>query len=83
MSSKQSHPTSNMNPKKTALSRLARLALNAASERSPNEHAEVCRMVAVALADDCPDLAELASKAAHHFSEATEAEADLLSHLSP
>ena len=81
MSSKQSHPTSHMTPKKTALSRLARLALNAASERSPEDHAEVCRTVAVALADDCPDLAELASKAAHRFSEATEAEADLITQL--
>lgn len=65
-----------------ALSRLARLALNSVSDSSPTERAEVCMLVASALHDSCPDLAELARNAALKFSAATETEADLLTKLS-
>lgn len=71
-----------MTPKQMALSRLARLALNAASESPPQMHAEVCQLVATALHDDCPDLATAASTAAKHYSEAAEAEADFIALLS-
>jgi hypothetical protein len=64
-----------------SLSRLAQLALSAASESPPSERAEVCRLVASALHDDCPDLAHLALQAASHFHSAAEAEQDLLSRL--
>ena len=64
-----------------ALSRLARRALNAASASPPKEHAEVCTLVATALHDDCPDLAEAAAKAAASFNAAAEREADLLTLL--
>ncbi|MCW1883994.1 hypothetical protein OKA04_04590 [Luteolibacter flavescens] len=70
-----------MTPKQMALSRLARLALNAASDSPPKEHADVCTLVATALHDDCPDLSVAAAAAAKHFSAASEAEADLLSQL--
>lgn len=65
-----------------ALSRLARLALNSVSDSSPNERADVCTLVATALHDECPDLSDLARATALKFSEATEAEEDLLSKLS-
>ena len=70
-----------MTPKQMALSRLARLALNAASDSPPGVHAEVCTLVATALHEDCPDLAAAAARAAKQFSEASEAEADLLTQL--
>lgn len=66
-----------------ALSRLARLALSAAKESAPAERAETCRLVALALADQCPDLADLAASTAHILEEAHEAEASLLSSLTP
>lgn len=71
-----------MTPKQMALSRLARLALNAASDSPAQSRAEVCMTVAAALRGDCPDLARLATAAAQQFNRATEAEADLLTHLS-
>ena len=71
-----------MTPKQMALSRLARLALNAVSDSPPQERADVCQLVATALHDDCPDLAAIASGTAKQFSRAVEAEADLLSKLS-
>lgn len=64
-----------------ALSRLARLALNAASASPPKEHADVCTLVATALHADCPDLAAAATRAAAAYSTAAEQEADLLSAL--
>jgi hypothetical protein len=72
-----------MTPKQMALSQLARLALNAVSDSSPVAKAETCQLVSAALRDDCPDLAQLAAQASLQFSKATEAEADLLSHLRP
>ncbi len=72
-----------MTPKQMALSRLARLALNGASASPPAELADVCQLVAVALHDDCPDLATLASATAQRFSEAADATADLLAQLYP
>jgi hypothetical protein len=70
-----------MTPKQMALSRLARLALNAASESPPHVRADVCRTVHTALQSDCPDLAQLAVTTATYFDQATDAEADLLSKL--
>jgi len=70
-----------MTPKQIALSRLSQLALNSVSDSPPNDRADVCRYVATALKDECPDLAALASKAAHHFHEATETESNLLKQL--
>lgn len=70
-----------MTPKQIALSRLARLALSSVSESPPHERADVCQLVASALADECPDLAKLATQASLKFQEATETEADLLSKL--
>ncbi len=70
-----------MTPKQMALSRLARLALNAASESPPAAHADVCRLVATALHDECPDLAAAAAIAAKHYAEAVDAETDLLTRL--
>lgn len=67
-----------MTPKQMALSRLARLALNAASVLPAKDHAEVCRTVAFALGDDCPDLSQLAAKTAAQFEEAIETSTDLL-----
>lgn len=64
-----------------ALSRLARLALNSVSDSSPSERADACTLVATALHDECPDLADLARTTALKFSEATEAEEDLLTRL--
>ncbi len=64
-----------------ALSRLARLALNAASEFPPADRADAYRIASCALRDDCPDLAELAATAAANFHQATESEAELLQHL--
>lgn len=61
-----------------ALSRLARLALNSVSVSPPSDRAEVCRLVATALREECPDLAELAALTANQFHKATESESDLL-----
>ena len=66
-----------MTPKQMALSRLARLALNAESESPPARRAETCRLVALALSDDCPDLASLAAATAAKYSEAHETESQL------
>jgi hypothetical protein len=70
-----------MTPKQMALSRLARLALNAASDSPPAALADVCVVVAAALRDDCPDLASLAAATAKRFSEAADSTADLLAQL--
>lgn len=72
---------STMTPKQTALSQLARLALNAASEMPAERRADVCRTVAVALLDDCPQLSKLASRAASQLSESTDTITDLLEQL--
>lgn len=64
-----------------ALSRLARLALSAVSDSPVPARAEACRLVAVALQDECPDLAQLASRAAGRFAEAIEDEQTLISQL--
>lgn len=71
-----------MTPKQMALSQLARRALNAVSESPPQERAEVCSLVAAALTGECRDLAQLATSAALQFNRASEAEAELLNHLS-
>jgi hypothetical protein len=70
-----------MTAKQTALSRLARLALNTVSESPPRDRAEVCQLVAVALHDECPDLANLARQTATQFHQASDAESDLLTAL--
>ena len=67
-----------MTPKQMALSRLARLALNAASDSTPQARAEVCQFVGTALADDCPDLSEAAIATALRMNAASESEQDLL-----
>lgn len=83
MSPKPLPTPSNMTPKQMALSRLARLALNAASDSPPAALADVCTLVAAALHDDCPDLAALAAMTAKRFSEAAESTADLITRLDP
>jgi hypothetical protein len=70
-----------MTPKQMALSRLARLALNAVSESPLTTRAETYTLVAAALRDDCPDLSAAAANAAHQLHHATEAEADFFQHL--
>ena len=72
-----------MTLKQMALSRLARLALNAASESSPQAKAEVYQIISAALHDDCPDLALSAAQTANHFNCAQESESDLLFQLTP
>ena len=72
-----------MTPKQMALSRLARLALNAVSESPAAERADALTLVAAALHDDCPDLSSLAANAAQNLSAAAEAEADFFQQLDP
>jgi hypothetical protein len=72
-----------MTPKQTALSRLARLALNAVSASPVAERVNAYTLVAAALHDDCPDLSGLAANAAHNLSVAAESESDLFQQLTP
>lgn len=53
-----------MTQKSTALYRLAQLALKNVSELKLSEQAEAYRIVAIALIDDRPDFAELATQTA-------------------
>ena len=61
-----------------ALSRLARLALNSVCDSPPNDRAEVYQLVATATHEECPDISELATKAATHLHAVHETEAELL-----
>jgi hypothetical protein len=81
MSFNPSPNTSSMTQKQMSLSRLARLALSAASASPPSDRAEACRIVAIALSDECPDLAALAAATAAKFHAAAESEISLIQKL--
>lgn len=64
-----------------ALSQLARLALKSVSESQPAERIEAFRLVAAALHEDCPQIADLATKAAGSFQAANDQQLELINFL--
>ena len=58
-----------MTPRKKALSQLARLALNAASESTTDKQIEASKLVAVAIENELPELAALAMHHARFLEE--------------